>query len=118
MSAPRWLAAALVVAAMLGGTLVLAQRAPAWHGTGVVVALLPAPSSLHATRPVIVIDHDPIPELMDEEMIMPFIAASADLFHGLRVGDRIAFDLADTPDALLVVGVRRLPPASAPHPRR
>src|SRR5262249_48242595 len=33
---------------------------PRWRGVGVVVALLPAPSSLHATRPVVVLDHEPI----------------------------------------------------------
>jgi Cu/Ag efflux protein CusF len=83
---------------------------PRWRGTGVVVALLPAPSSLHATRPVIVLDHEPIPGLMEERMSMPFIAASAELFRGLRTGDRVAFALAETPDALLVVRLERLSP--------
>ena len=83
-------------------------QAPRWHGTGVVVALLPAPSSMHATRPVIVLDHEPIAGLMEERMSMPFIAASAELFRGLVPGDRVAFALAETPDALLVVALRRL----------
>ena len=48
-----------------------------YRGTGVVVALLPAPSALHASRPVIIIRHDPIRPLMPETMEMPFIAASA-----------------------------------------
>jgi hypothetical protein len=78
-----------------------------WRGIGTVVALLPAPSSLHATRPVIIIEHEPIAGLMQEHMSMPFIAASADLFRGLTVGDRVAFGLADTPDALLVVSLER-----------
>jgi hypothetical protein len=81
---------------------------PDYRGTGVVLAVLPPPSSLHATRPVIVIDHAPIAGLMDEAMSMPFIAASTALFQGLRAGDRIAFGLKDTPDALLVITVERL----------
>lgn len=82
--------------------------APDYRGAGVIEALLPAPSSLHATRPVIVIRHGPIPPLMNEEMSMPFIAASADLFRDLRPGDRITFGLKDTPDALLVISVERV----------
>lgn len=89
-----------------------APRAPAreaagvkvdYRGVGVIVALLPPPSALHATRPVVVIDHEPIPPLMPEHMAMPFIAASTALFRGFAVGDRIAFGLQDTPGALLVV---------------
>lgn len=38
-------------------------------------------------------------------MSMPFIAASTRLLKGLRPGDRIAFGLLDTPDALLVIVV-------------
>jgi Copper binding periplasmic protein CusF len=83
-------------------------QAPRWRGVGVVVALLPAPSSLHATRPVVVLDHEPIHGLMEERMSMPFIAASADLFRGLKAGDRVAFALAETPDALLVVSLEKL----------
>jgi len=81
-----------------------------YRGTGVVLALLPPPSSLHATRPVIVIEHDPIKGLMDEHMSMPFIAASTQLFENLKAGDSIAFGLMDTPGALLVVTVERLTP--------
>jgi hypothetical protein len=81
---------------------------PHWRGTGTVVAVLPPPSSLHATRPVIIIHHEPIRGLMEETMDMPFIAASTDLFEGLRAGDRIAFVLKNTPDALLVVAIERL----------
>ena len=84
---------------------------PDYRGTGIVLAILPPPSDLHATRPVIVIDHEPIAGLMDEKMSMPFIAASTGLFQGLRPGDRIAFGLKDTADALLVVVVERLAPA-------
>jgi Cu/Ag efflux protein CusF len=76
------------------------------------VALVPPPSNLHATRPVIVIYHDQVPGLMDEAMSMPFIAASTKLFEGLRPGDRIAFGLKNTPDALLVVTIERLTPGS------
>jgi Cu/Ag efflux protein CusF len=84
--------------------------APDYRGTGVVLAILPPPSDLHATRPVIVIDHEPIAGLIDEKMSMPFIAASTGLFQGLRPGDRVAFGLKDTADALLVVVVDRLGP--------
>lgn len=86
-----------------------AGGAPDYRGTGVVLALLPPPSSLHATRPVIVIDHEPIPGLMSEKMSMPFLAASTALFAGLAPGDRIAFGLKDTPDALLVISLEKLP---------
>ena len=85
-----------------------AAAKPDYRGTGVVVAILPPPSSLHATRPVIIIHHDPILGLMDETMDMPFIAASTDLFRDLKAGDRIAFGLQDVPGALLVVIVERL----------
>src|SRR2546422_11535365 len=61
-----------------------AAARPDWRGRGVVVAILPPPSSLHATRPVIIIRHDPIRGLMDETMDMPFLAASTDLFGDLR----------------------------------
>ena len=101
--------AALVLA--LIAALPAAHAEPArWRGTGVVVAVLPAPSSLHATRPVIVLDHEPIPGLMEERMSMPFLAASTELFRGITAGDRVAFALAETPDALLVVSLERLGP--------
>ena len=83
---------------------------PDWRGTGIVLKLLPPPSDLHATRPVIVIRHDPIDGLMKEEMSMPFLAASTALFKGLRTGDRIAFGLKETADALLVISIGRLGP--------
>ena len=78
-----------------------------YRGTGVVQALLPPPSDLHKTRPVIVIFHDPVPGLMAEAMSMPFIAASTALFRDLHPGDRIAFGMQETPDALLVVTIDR-----------
>ncbi len=87
-----------------------AEAQPDWRGTGVVVAILPPPSSLHQTRPVLIIHHDPIHGLMEEAMDMPFIAASVALFRDLRAGDHIAFGLKDAPDALLVVSVERLGP--------
>lgn len=80
-----------------------------YRGTGVVLAILPAPSSLHATRPVVVIEHEAIAGLMDEKMSMPFIAASTVLFQGLAPGDHVAFGLKDTPGALLVITINRLP---------
>jgi hypothetical protein len=85
---------------------------PDYRATGLIVALIPPPSTLHATRPVIVIYHDRVPGLMDEAMSMPFIAASSKLFEGVRPGDRIAFGLKVTPDALLVVSIKRLTPGS------
>jgi Cu/Ag efflux protein CusF len=103
----RLVAAALaVVAATAAGA---GGQPPAeYRGTGVVVAVMPAPSSLHPTRPVIVLQHQPIPGLMDEEMSMPFIAASVDLFRDVKPGDRVAFVLRDTPGALLVISLRRV----------
>jgi Cu/Ag efflux protein CusF len=110
-------ACSLALAALLfAGGVAAAQSArdpaakPDYRGTGVVLAILPPPSDLHATRPVIVIEHEPIAGLMDEKMSMPFIAASTGLFQGLHPGDRIAFGLKDTSDALLVVVVERLAP--------
>jgi Cu/Ag efflux protein CusF len=79
-----------------------------WRGTGVVLAVLPPPSDLHATRPVIVIQHEAIAGLMEEGMTMPFLVASTGLFDGLKPGDRIAFVLRDVPEALLVVSIERL----------
>jgi Cu/Ag efflux protein CusF len=83
---------------------------PDWRGTGVIVKLLPPPSDLHATRPVIVLQHDPIPGLMAESMTMPFIAASTVLFRDVRVGERVSFGLKETPDALLVISIEEAPP--------
>ena len=78
---------------------------PDWRGTGIVLKMLPAPSELHATRPVIVLQHDPIPGLMEEAMTMPFIVASEALFRGLQPGERVRFGLKDTPGALLVISL-------------
>jgi Cu/Ag efflux protein CusF len=89
---------------------VAADHAPELHGTGVVVALLPPPSNLHATRPVIVIHHDPLLPLMPEAMDMPFLAASTALFANIRAGDRIVFTLRETADALVVVAIERARP--------
>jgi Cu/Ag efflux protein CusF len=83
---------------------------PDYQGTGVIVGLHPPPSSLHPTRPVVVLRHDPIVGLMDESMEMPFIAASTALFAGLKPGDHVEFGLKTTPDALLVIFLRRAPP--------
>lgn len=104
----RVFAAALTVLLLAGAAVAQPPVKPDYRGTGVVLAILPPPSHLHATRPVIVIDHEPIAGLMDEKMSMPFIAASTGLFQGLAPGDRIAFGLKDTPDALLVIVVERL----------
>jgi hypothetical protein len=120
---PRgWSLAVLLLAAPLAAPSPAPPQgtAPAkvdWRGTGVVVAILPPPSGLHATRPVIIIRHDPIEGLMNETMDMPFLAASTDLFRDLRPGDRVAFELKDVPNALLVVGISRLGPP-APHRAR
>jgi Cu/Ag efflux protein CusF len=72
------------------------------------MAMLPAPSPLHATRPVVVLEHEPIQGLMEEKMSMPFIVDSAALFGDLKIGERVAFELVDTPGALLVVRLDRL----------
>jgi hypothetical protein len=105
---------------LLAWLLLLASAAPGaaqsqergdWRGTGVVLALLPPPSSLHPELPVIIIRHEPIAGLMDERMAMPFVAASTTLFQGLQPGDRVRFELKNTPDALLVVVVERLGPS-------
>ena len=109
MRKARGLVTLVVAAAMVGAA--SAQPAPHadWRGTGVVLAMLRPPSDLHATRPVIVLQHEPIPGLMKEAMTMPFIVASDSLFAGLHAGDHVAFALAETPGALLVVSIQRLP---------
>jgi Cu/Ag efflux protein CusF len=71
--------------------------------------MLPPPSELHATRPVIVLRHDPIPGLMDEAMTMPFFVASTALFRGVRAGERVTFGLKEVPDALLVISIEKAP---------
>ena len=72
------------------------------------MAMLPPPSPLHATRPVVVLEHEPIAGLMDERMSMPFIVDSVARFAHLKVGERVAFELVDTPGALLVIRLDRL----------
>lgn len=78
-----------------------------WRGTGVILKLLPPPSDLHATRPVIVLQHEPIPGLMEEAMTMPFLAASTVLFRGHHAGERVTFGLKETPGALLVISIEK-----------
>lgn len=108
---PRPLSILLLVIALVAPAAAQPTRSAAdWRGTGVVLAVLPPPSDLHATRPVIVIRHEAIPGLMAETMTMPFLVASTALFQGLRPGDRIAFELKEVPDALLVISIERLPP--------
>lgn len=107
------LAACLVVVA--GSAVQGFQSAPSttskpdYQGTGVIVGLHPPPSALRATRPVVVLDHDPIVGLMDEKMSMPFIAASTALFKGLKPADRVEFGLKVTEEALLVISLRPAP---------
>ena len=106
------LAAVVLILALVAPAAAQAPRAgtpPEYRGNGVVLAVLPPPSDLHPTRPVIVIQHEAIAGLMDEAMAMPFLVASPSLFEGLKAGDRIAFVLRDVPDALLVVAIERLP---------
>jgi len=83
---------------------------PDYQGTAVIVGLHPPPSALHPTRPVVVLHHEPIVGLMDEKMEMPFIAASTELFKGLKPGDHVEFGLKNTPDALLVIDLHPAPP--------
>ena len=87
----------------------LPPEKPDWRGTGIVLKMLPPPSELHATRPVIVLRHDPIPGLMDEAMTMPFFVVSTALFRGVRAGERVTFGLKEVPDALLVISIEKAP---------
>ena len=95
-----------------------AQTGRRWKGAATVVALMPPPSALHQTLPVVILDHEPIPGLMEEKMSMAFVAASVDLFRGLQPGDRVTFDLEDTPGALLVVTLARVPGSTPGWPAR
>src|SRR5438876_9359761 len=99
------------VAVLIAAGLALCAARPTvtYHGTGTVLALLPPPSDLHATRPVIVIEHDPIAGLMAEHMAMPFIAASTTLFDGLHAGDGVSCGLADRAGPPRVGPVERTP---------
>jgi len=83
---------------------------PDYQGIGVIVGMLPPPSALHATRPVVVLPPEPIVGLMDEGMEHPFIVESTDLFVGLHAGDRVEFGLKSTHEALLVIYMRPAPP--------
>jgi Cu/Ag efflux protein CusF len=74
-----------------------------YHGTGVVLAVLAAPSPFDAKRPVIVLRHDAIPGLMEKSMTHPFVIRSAKLLRGIGLGSPVRFTLKDTPGALLVV---------------
>ena len=97
----------LLVALVLS---VAAQPLPTgrdWRGTGTVVALMPPPSPLHPTQPVIVLKHEPIPGLMEEGMFMPFLVATPGLLDKVQVGDRVTFSLRETADALLLVAIER-----------
>jgi Cu/Ag efflux protein CusF len=111
----------VAIAVLMAGAVVVkgygAQEStsrPDYQGTGVIVGLHPPPSSLHPSRPVVVLFHEPIVGLMDERMEMPFIAASTDLFTGLKPGDHVDFGLKVTPDALLVIS---LTPTARGRPR-
>ena len=96
------------VALLLAVIATAEAQATRWSGVGVIRAMLPAPSPLHATRPVVVLEHEPIHGLMEEKMSMPFIVDSVALFGDLKIGERVAFELVDTPGALLVVRLDRL----------
>ncbi len=80
-----------------------------YHGTGVVLAVLPAPSPFDPERPVVILQHDPIPDLMDKAMTHPFVVHSQKLLRGIVPGTRVQFTLKDTPGALLVVRLLAVP---------
>ncbi len=80
-----------------------------YHGTGVVLAVLPAPSQLDAERDVVILQHDPIADLMDKKMTHPFLVQSRTLLRGIMPGTRVRFTLKDTPGALLLVRLEVIP---------
>ena len=102
---------ALSLIALAAGPAGAQPARPDWRGTGVILKMLPPPSDLHATRPVIVLQHEPIPGLMEESMTMPFIAASTALFRNHYTGERVTFGLKEVPDALLVISIEKAPAA-------
>lgn len=79
-----------------------------YHGTGLVLAVLPAPSPLDATRPVIILRHDPIEALMEKGMTHPFVVRSEELLRGIGPGTPVRFTLKDTPGTLLVVRLEKV----------
>ena len=80
-----------------------------YHGSGMVLAVLPAPSALDAERPAIILQHDPIPDLMDKGMVHPFLVRWPKVLRGIPAGTRVRFTLKDTPGALLVVHLEAVP---------
>ena len=109
MGRPRRLCALLLALSVVAPAAAQIPPRPDWRGVAIVLAILPPPSDLHPTRPVIVLQHEPIPGLMKETMTMPFLVASSALFAGIHTGDRVAFGLQEVPDALLVISLERLP---------
>jgi Cu/Ag efflux protein CusF len=114
----RPLIAVALIAALAGFLPASAQTGRRWKSAATIVALMPPPSALHATRPVVILDHEPIPGLMEEKMSMAFVAASTDLFRGLSPGDHVTFELEDVPGALLVVTLARVPGSTPGWPSR
>jgi len=71
------------------------------HGVGVVKAI-------DAATGWLTLDHEEIKGFMDA-MEMMYTAEPRDLGFGLRVGDRVAFDI--DPERIAIVGVRIVEPA-------
>ncbi len=80
-----------------------------YQGTGMVLAVIAAPSPLDPERPIIILQHEPIPDLMDKGMTHPFLVRSPRLLRGIAPGAHVRFTLKDTPGALLVVHLEVMP---------
>jgi len=77
--------------------------------SGRVVEVALPPSRHHASRPVVVLDHEAVRGLMDAHT-MPFLAASAEVIKDFRPGERVRVALTSTLEALLVTELVRIGP--------
>jgi len=78
-----------------------AVRAPrSARGVGVVV-------EIDAPGQILTLRHEPIPALGWPQMTMPFHVANPELFKGLKVGQKVAFDTREDGGLPLITAIRK-----------
>lgn len=82
---------------------------PRFHeGRGIVAFVIP-------DRNRLVINHEAIPTIPMEAMVMNYRVEPADLLNGLNPGDSVRFRLKETERELFVVGIEKIaPPENGP----